>query len=1232
LNTGTVFEIRSNHLSRLIAISILFLLIVSIPAASQCVPAPPLGVVCPSLAGASPATLIAGVRQQRLTITGSGFVPGAFVLISLPNSDPPQPAPDIAIVSTTFISSNLIVVTVDVNRLSSGLRMVDVINPPVVIGATTYVPNSEDNPPYTPTTRTTQQIFITGSDSLAGPLQVQNLLVTYPREGTIIHVGDDVYGEAVLAGAGTGMVTGVWLWDGNVVEQFADNLIGGESTTIRTSNPLPATFTGPHTLQLQITSPQTMTSRLVQVVVNGGDWQVLRLLLPRLGAVYAGASGPGLRWTPVPGAAKYEVGFASRPFFDDVIEWHEVTDNVWNIPRNVWTKLPEGELFWTVRVVDMSGAVRRPAPMRSLWHVPAGALRASSGSPHLSARGSVILEWNGLKMKSYYMLTISSDEEGANVLRRYLTGSPVADLYALQGTLQPGRTYYWKVQALSPQHHNILEGPRQSFEVPAIHARAARPQARLQLASLRTLEPLSGSIAKISRRNPGPGETIDSGQPKCEIMFSDAVDTNSLALSVDGVDVTALAELASSGVKYNPVFPLENGEHTVQLDLKPDSEDWKFSVAAKAEPQPPASAAAATNTDAEVASKAEGPARPADEVGPEFKTHFGFDPQLGSSPTPNQITLTGGEQTTFQRGNWKVDFNGSGIFQALITPQPDRVFGRVQDYVGQIDYTPSHFDFGTRFGLLAPSMYTDAQFITTAIPRQAVEPKIATPAGTFRYYANTNDVNAGGGDTSSYHQWIRGAGYEAPLPSKWATFRVMWMNARDIGPLLGTASTATTQQTVTLVSDPANPKTQTLNAAATLPPMASGDIYGGLLKVHLPINVELFSEYAVSRNNPDRSFDPKIDPYTASTANVAVACPFSPQVLTGFTGYVPVDCGAVSGTMRLFGRAWRAGMNGSWKKTKVSIAYRDVTRDFSNPANPSITPMGNPNRRGLDSSISQGTFLGDFDFGYQYLQSDQTILNLPPANPPQPDLPALQLPKEPSTTMKKLSWGWRRRLKTGSQFMIRGHEALVSSGKLPSTFTGIDRNTLASQGLYSDQRDVGFNSSFLQTIKQFNFSATISRDWFRNSALLGQNAIMTGTQFGVSSRRVAFFQWQSSWSANWAVRDKTTQGATRILSVYLLPTVWVPQTPLSVSPLISVTKTKGELGNGSAIADLLSSQMGGRLSYRLPAFLRHATFSLEGTRVELRDNLHLALPIGNLTDKRLAMLLSFTQDNSQGRL
>jgi len=298
----------------------------------------------------------------------------------------------------------------------------------------------------------------------------------------------------------------------------------------------------------------------------------------------------------------------------------------------------------------------------------------------------------------------------------------------------------------------------------------------------------------------------------------------------------------------------------------------------------------------------------------------------------------------------------------------------------------------------------------------------------------------------------------------------------------------------------------------------------------------------------------------------------------------------------------------------VDIAYRDVTSDFSNPANPSITEMGNPNRRGLDSSFTQGTRIGDFDFGYHYLQSNVSSQD------------------RPATVMNNLTWGWKKSLKTKTQIMLRGHDALVSSGDLPLALKSVTRQDLIAQRLLTDQRDIGFNSSVVQSLGPVNASATVSRDWFRNSLIFGQNAIVTGTQFSVSTRRVSYFQLQSSWSANWAVRDKATQGGTRILNLYLLPTVWVPQTPLSVSPLVSLTKTKGQLSTGLYTADLLSSQLGGRLSWRLPTMLRRALFSIEGARVEMRNNLLVGIPGANVIDKRLAMMLSFAQDQTQGRL
>src|SRR5262249_41095698 len=66
---------------------------------------------------------------------------------------------------------------------------------------------------------------------------------------------------------------------------------------------------------------------------------------------------------------------------------------------------------------------------------------------------------------------------------------------------------------------------------------------------------------------------------------------------------------------------------------------------------------------------------------------------------------------------------------------PQHLYGRVQDYTGQLAYKQQPWGVGMKFGLLAPDLYTDSQFITTAVARQAVEPQVTTPAGTFSYYA-----------------------------------------------------------------------------------------------------------------------------------------------------------------------------------------------------------------------------------------------------------------------------------------------------------------------------------------------------------------------------------------------------------------------------------------------------------------------------------------------------------------
>ena len=73
---------------------------------------------------------------------------------------------------------------------------------------------------------------------------------------------------------------------------------------------------------------------------------------------------------------------------------------------------------------------------------------------------------------------------------------------------------------------------------------------------------------------------------------------------------------------------------------------------------------------------------------------------------------------------------------------------------------------------------------------------------------------------------------------------------------------------------------------------------GSLLNIHLYKKWLWSSEYAFSRDNANAS-DPT--------------------------------------SKREFGRAWRTGISGNPGKTNVNVAYRDVSANFGNPANPSLT-------------------------------------------------------------------------------------------------------------------------------------------------------------------------------------------------------------------------------------------------------------------------------------------------------
>ena len=152
----------------------------------------------------------------------------------------------------------------------------------------------------------------------------------------------------------------------------------------------------------------------------------------------------------------------------------------------------------------------------------------------------------------------------------------------------------------------------------------------------------------------------------------------------------------------------------------------------------------------------------------------------GSNP-PDSNVLTVAEHMTYQQGPWHFEVNGSGLLDSILNPEAQRTsLGKVNNYVIQLADQKKAWGANLRFGTVSPSLYTDAQYVSAATPRQGVELAVKTPEGTFSGFTNTNDAAFGGGSSMNVQQRMEGASWQAPLP-KWAHLRLMWLNATDIG-------------------------------------------------------------------------------------------------------------------------------------------------------------------------------------------------------------------------------------------------------------------------------------------------------------------------------------------------------------------------------------------------------------------------------------------------------------------
>ncbi len=1109
-------------------------------------PSPP-----PTITSAAPGLAVQGAGRIQFTLQGTNFRPGATVVISpkiasLISSNGHTQATDLAVLSVNRISTTLMTATISLNPTAAlGLRAIDVLNSD---GTSTAAPIGL----AAAGSGTTQPLQISSSTSIAAPVSVLNIALLHPRDGTVISLGGELYAEAILSGAGTGTIIGQWLWDNRVVEQFAINLVAGQSISVRTRQSLPTWFLGGHTIQLRMQQPSQIATRPVTVVVNPAGWQLEALLEPAYGAAYRTADPPALMWAPVPGAVRYQVGFSTQPFFSSIANWYDADDNRWQIPADVWSRQPEGNLYWTVRAVDSTGLARRPLPLRPIERLSQNSVSAVNAVPGRTAAGNMLLQWNPASPGALYLVTISIDAEGNQILRRYLTDKATLDLHAVENHLVPGQTYFWQVDVFSRWGDFLFSGPAQRFVEPRApgppspQARQARKSGSFQFVSLTSVRRLGyfDLSSQIAKEAPTPNSNVNQAEPAVSVQFLSPVNPAEISLTMDDIDITSLSQVSQTQVAYTPQLPLANGEHNVSLAVGNETSGWKFTIAAPGPAPAPSTTPFQPGTDAEAsplpvpssglgavmrapATATHAPAK--QKTGGEVDIQISSTTQWASGSNPpdsNDLTLA--DRMVLQNNPWNPTVNGSGLLNSILNPEAQRTSqGRVNDYIAQIKRENGHWGASLRFGIVSPALYTDAQFVTAATPRQGVEAILNTPAGNLGFYTNTNDEALGGGSGITFHQRLMGGSWQAPIP-KWAEFRLMWLGARDIG-----------SPTIVEYDSMGNPIVVPNPVASA----SRGDVYGGLLNLHLGKKWQWQSEYAWSYDNTNLT-----DP-TSRT---------------------------------LFGRAWRSGISGSAAKVSLSVDFRDLSPNFGNPANPSLTQSSNPDLRGVDASANTPTKAGTFALTYSFLQN-----NVHPVTTAELDL-------------NTFTETWSKTLDAKTNLSVSSNQSITETGAIPAALQGQP----PSQNGSADQRDVSGNITLTRQVGMVSLNAGGNRDWLRNNIQPSAGAITSSISLGANLVTESVFQCNVQANFNWVAADPVAIGETRNFSLYAQPALIWKRPNVQISPLVSVTQGRTLLASGVFTSNTLTGQYGGRLAWTLPGWLKTSTLSAQGSYNQNRDDVN----------------------------
>ena len=456
------------------------------------------------------------------------------------------------------------------------------------------------------------RVLLTGS--LTGPASVTEVLLDVPPDGKTVGSGADLRAHGFIKGTGNGPVSGIWLVDDQPIESFQVSLLAGMTQEVSTRLGLPTNSLGGHKVQLRITRPTQVDSNEMAYIVSSSDTgaQRVNLIAPRRSLFQPDVAPLGWRWTLMPGAAGYEIAFANNPSALGLIANGGEAGGF--LPGLVWTDamVASGALALLIRApADMDNWTPNSEQISTLEALAPetlyGAVRAiyagqSHGDPTTTSSSVVVMiqpraeeialesPWDGseaempleFKWQAYEGLSVTYELEIASergVVLRALTQAPTYALGPNARFKLDAGSYKWRVLAMESGLGIVAASKWSTFivvrteEISSAGTDAPKPaspaQTAMLLASGRFVTVLPGAVDQVAFV-PVNGAIIADQQPTITVAYPKAKPETAV-LTLNGVDVTALAVVSDTSAVIQAPGVFGEGQHTIGIAIQTEA-------------------------------------------------------------------------------------------------------------------------------------------------------------------------------------------------------------------------------------------------------------------------------------------------------------------------------------------------------------------------------------------------------------------------------------------------------------------------------------------------------------------------------------------------------------------------------------------------------------------------------------------------------------------------------------